>query len=69
MLPLREPEPVVGEERSVELPGVAVEVGEGQSLYLTVSAVSDMSFGHGSARTPGTVVLEDLSVDVPVVEG
>ena len=68
MLPLRESEPIVGEERTVELPGVAVEVGEGETLYLTASAVSDISFGHGSARTPGTVLLEDLTVDVPVVE-
>jgi pimeloyl-ACP methyl ester carboxylesterase len=68
MMPLREPEPVTGAERTVELPGVAVDVGEAQSLYLTVSAVSDMSFGHGSARTPGVVALEDLTVGVPLVD-
>jgi ABC-2 type transport system ATP-binding protein len=68
MLPLREPEPVVGEHRRVELPGVAVDVAEGETLYLTLSAVSDMSFAHGSTRTPGSVLLEDLSVDVPLVE-
>jgi pimeloyl-ACP methyl ester carboxylesterase len=68
MMPLREPEPVTGAAREIELPGVAAEVAEGQSLYLTVSAVSDMSFGHGSARTPGVVALEDLTVGVPVNE-
>jgi ABC-2 type transport system ATP-binding protein len=68
MLPLREPEPVVGERRNVELPGVAVDVPEGETLYLTISGVSDMSFAHGSARTPGTVLFEDLDIDVPLVE-
>jgi hypothetical protein len=68
ILPPREPEPVVGEPRSVELPGVAVEVSEDETLYLTTSAVSDMSFAHGSTRTPGAVALENLSVDVPMVE-
>lgn len=68
MLPLREPEPVDGVERTIELPGVAVDVEDGQSLFLTLSAVSDMSHGHGSTRTPGTVVLEDLTVDVPLVD-
>ncbi|WP_336133557.1 alpha/beta hydrolase family protein [Natronomonas amylolytica] len=68
MLPLREPEPVVRHSRSVELPGVAVDVAEGETLYLTLSAVSDMSFAHGSARTPGSVLFENLSVDVPLVD-
>ena len=68
MLPLRESEPVVGADRTVELPGVAVDVADGERLYLTVSAVSDMSFAHGSTRTPGAVALEDLSVGVPTVE-
>ena len=68
MMPLREPDPVTGAAREIELPGVAVEVEEGESVYLTASAVSDMSFGHGSVRTPGVVTLEDLTVDVPVIE-
>jgi hypothetical protein len=33
-----------------------------------LTAVSDMGPGHSSVRTPGTVVLEDLSVGVPVTE-
>jgi hypothetical protein len=66
MMPLREPEPVVGEARTIELPGVAVDVGEGERLYLTLSAISDHSFAHGSQRTPGAVRLSDLRVGVPL---
>ncbi|MBW3537134.1 MAG: peptidase S15, partial [Actinobacteria bacterium] len=58
MMPLREPTAVSGASRLIELPGVVVEVPEGQNLYLTVSPVSDMSFAHG-ARTPGLVSLEN----------
>ncbi|MEX2196409.1 MAG: alpha/beta fold hydrolase [Thermoleophilaceae bacterium] len=68
MMPLRELLPVIGEKRTIELPGIAVEVPEGESAYLTVSPVSDMSAGHGSIRTPGAVTLEDMSVNLPVHE-
>jgi pimeloyl-ACP methyl ester carboxylesterase len=67
MMPLRELLPVVQERQTIELPGVAVEVPAGQNLYLTVSPVSDMSFGHGSIRTPGVVGLENLVVRVPTI--
>jgi ABC-2 type transport system ATP-binding protein len=67
MMPLRESLPVVDEPRSIELPAVAIELEEGESLFLTVSPISDMSFGHGSLRTPGLVSLEDVVVDVPLV--
>jgi ABC-2 type transport system ATP-binding protein len=67
MMPLRELLPIVQTERTVELPGMAADIPAGQNLYLTVSPVSDMSFGHGSIRTPGAVTLEDIRVDVPVV--
>jgi ABC-2 type transport system ATP-binding protein len=53
--------------RTIELPSVAAEVPRGQSLFLTVSPVSDMFGGHGS-RTPGTMTLQDVRVRVPVVE-
>jgi hypothetical protein len=33
-----------------------------------LTAVSDMGPSHSSVRTPGTVVLEGLSVGVPVTE-
>jgi ABC-2 type transport system ATP-binding protein len=67
MMPLRELLPIVQTERTVELPGMAADIPEGENLYLTVSPVSDMSFGHGSLRTPGAVTLEDIRVDVPVL--
>jgi ABC-2 type transport system ATP-binding protein len=58
MMPLREPVIVAGARRSMELPGVAVEVPKGQRLFLTVSGIYDMSFGNG-ARVPGLVALAD----------
>jgi ABC-2 type transport system ATP-binding protein len=67
VMPLRELEPVLGEDRTIELPGIAVEVPEGQNVYLTISPLSDMFFGHGSTRTPGLVALEDITVNLPVV--
>lgn len=68
MMPLRELLPVTAVARTIELPGLAVDVPAGQNLYLTVSPVSDMSFGHGSVRTPGAVLLEELRVHLPIVE-
>ena len=66
VLPHREESPNLGAQRTIELPSVAVEVPPGQSLFLTVSPVSDMFGGHGS-RTPSGMVLEDVTVRVPVV--
>ncbi|MFD9961222.1 CocE/NonD family hydrolase [Amycolatopsis sp. NPDC058986] len=65
MLPLRR----LGgtEQRSgVELPSVAVDVPAGQSLFLTVSPISDLSFAHGS-RIPGIMTLQNTVVRLPVV--
>ena len=67
VLPHRETELNTPHQRSIELPSVAAEVPAGQSLFLTVSPVSDMFAGHGS-RTPGAMSLEDVTVRVPVVE-
>ena len=67
VLPILELAPVVGEERRIELPSVAVDVPEGQSLFVLATAVSDTFVGMGS-RTPGAVVLENAVVDLPVVE-
>jgi ABC-2 type transport system ATP-binding protein len=64
VMPLRKVLPAQDEEFEIELPGVAVEVPEGQSLFLTVTPVSDMSFGHGS-RVPGAVVLSDVELTLP----
>jgi ABC-2 type transport system ATP-binding protein len=68
MLPLRRALPTQSEEFSIELPGVVVEVREGQTLFLTVSPVSDLSFGH-SSKTPGSFLLSDLEVSFPVPRG
>jgi ABC-2 type transport system ATP-binding protein len=68
VMPLHAFEPVVQDERTIELPGVAADVGPREQLYLTISAVSDMFPAHSSARTSGTVLLEDLSVGVPLTD-
>ena len=67
VLPINEPMPVVGEDRRITLPSVAVDVPEGQTLYVIVSAVSDTFIGMGN-RTPGAVLLEDTVAHLPVVE-
>jgi ABC-2 type transport system ATP-binding protein len=67
VLPTFELEPVLGEERRIELPSVAVDVAEGESLFVMATAVSDVFVGMGS-RTPGAILLEDAVVDLPVVE-
>jgi len=64
LLPLHQILPVQDQEFTIELPGVVATVPEGQSLFLTVSPVSDMYFGHAS-RTPGAVVLSDLKLTLP----
>jgi ABC-2 type transport system ATP-binding protein len=65
LLPLRRALPVTDSEFAIELPGVVVEVPAGENLYLTVTPVSDLFFGHGS-RTPGAMVLTDVELDLPV---
>ncbi len=57
---------VTGEERRLELPAVAVDVAEGETLYVMASAVSD-TFGGAQSRTPGVVLLEDTVAHLPVV--
>lgn len=64
VLPHREPSLNLGARRSIELPTVAARIPAGQSLFLTVSPVSDMFAVHGS-RTPGGMLLEDVTVHVP----
>ena len=54
------------QEVRIELPAVAVDVPEGQNLYLLVSAVSD-TFAGMNSRTPGVVLLDDTLVHLPVV--
>lgn len=64
LLPLREVMPVQDAKFAIELPGVAVRVPEGQSLFLTISPTSDLSFGH-SSRTPGAMLLSGLGLELP----
>jgi ABC-2 type transport system ATP-binding protein len=66
LLPLREFLPVVGEAREeIELPAIAADVPAGQTLFLTVAPLVDTYFGHGSSRTPGAILLENLTVHLP----
>jgi pimeloyl-ACP methyl ester carboxylesterase len=67
MMPLRNAQPSLGEAFSIELPGITAEIPAGQQLYLTVSPVSDMSFGHGS-HVPGGFVFTDLKLEFPTVQ-
>jgi ABC-2 type transport system ATP-binding protein len=64
LLPLHQMLPGQDQPFAIELPGVVAQVPEGKSLFLTVSPISDMSFGHGS-RTPGAIVLSDLELTLP----
>jgi len=64
VLPLREPLPVTGKAFSIELPGVAVEVLEGQSLFLTISPMADMFAGTGT-KPAGGLVLSGLVLTLP----
>lgn len=66
MLPVNEPVPVVGEKRRIRLPSIAVDVPAGQNVYILVSAASGTFVSMGS-RTPGAIVLEELTVGLPVV--
>ena len=61
LMPLRQLMPGMDQRFAIELAGIAVEVPEGQSLFLTISPVSDMYAGHGS-RVPAALVLDGLTV-------
>jgi len=64
VLPLRQLMPTPSARFDIELPGVAARVPDGESLFLTISPVSDMYFGHGS-RTPAAMLLSDLDLTLP----
>lgn len=66
LLPHREPTAVAGVARRIELPAVAVQVPEGQQLFLVVSPVAEMFAGQGS-RVPGVMTLTDAKVRVPLL--
>lgn len=66
MLPIRENGIVIDKPRTgVELPSVAVDVPAGQTLFLTVSPLSDMAAGFGS-RVVGAMRMKDVVVHLPV---
>jgi hypothetical protein len=65
LMPLREPTPVTGAARTIELPAITVEVPAGMSLFLTVTPVADMYFGHGS-RAPGVIILDNTIVQLAI---
>ena len=66
MLPIRENGLVLNKPRTgVELPSVAVDVPAGQTLFLTVSPLSDMYAGFGS-RVVGAMKLRDVVLRLPV---
>ncbi|MEU4389550.1 CocE/NonD family hydrolase [Kribbella sp. NPDC023855] len=62
-MPLREPRVVRGVKRTVDLPGIAVDVPAGKSLFLTVSPVADMYAGQ-NGRLPNPLRLDDVTVRV-----
>ncbi|HEY0641974.1 MAG TPA: peptidase S15, partial [Nocardioides sp.] len=69
MLPIRESGIVIDKpRRGVELPSVAVDVPAGQTLFLTVSPISDMAAGFGS-RVVGAMRMKDVVVHLPVTTG
>lgn len=63
LMPLRQIKPAVEEKFAIELPGVAVRIPRDRNLYLTVSSMSDMYFGHGS-RQVGGISLSNLKLSV-----
>jgi pimeloyl-ACP methyl ester carboxylesterase len=68
MMPLRllVPDGIDQTSFNIELPGVTAKIPAGQSLYLTISPISDMSFGHGS-HVPGGIVFTGLELKVPTL--
>jgi hypothetical protein len=66
MYPWSSATPVNGIPGRVELPSVAVNVPQGQSLFFIAAATNDMFAGFGS-RTPGVVIFDNAKVSLPVV--
>lgn len=64
LMPLHQVMPAQDERFTLELAGVVAQVPEGSSLFLTITPLSDLFFGHAS-RLPGAVVLSDLQLTLP----
>jgi hypothetical protein len=67
VMPWREVSPVSGVSREFTLPGVAVNVPAGQTLYLMSVSTSDTFVGMGS-RPPGVMTLENTKLHLRVVD-
>ena len=68
VLPLRAVAAVAGAAVDAVLPGVAVRVPAGQTLFLVVSPVDDQFAAHGS-RMPGAAQLDHAVLALPIVAG
>jgi alpha-beta hydrolase superfamily lysophospholipase len=64
LMPLRALRASVDHPFEIELPGVAVNVPEGENLYLVVTPVSDMFIGHGT-KGSSALVLSELALTLP----
>ncbi|ADB32801.1 peptidase S15 [Kribbella flavida DSM 17836] len=62
-LPLREPKVVKHARRTLDLPGIAVDVPAGKSLFLTVAPAADMYAGQ-NGRLPSALRLDGTTVSV-----
>lgn len=67
VMPMRWKDSPVGEDFEIDLKGVAVALPAGTSLSLSVGNWDPLFFGN-AGRVPGAVVLEDLTVTLPIVE-
>lgn len=64
VMPLRELRTPVDKPFDVDLAGLAVEVPEGQTLFLTITPVADAFAAHGT-KPAGAMVFSDLSLMLP----
>jgi pimeloyl-ACP methyl ester carboxylesterase len=60
-MPLREPTIVHSARRSIDLPGIAVDVPAGKSLFLTIAPVADMFAGQ-NGRVPNVLRLDHTTL-------
>lgn len=65
-MPIRAPLPEVLSPLDMDMAAIAIDVPEGDNLYLVLSPLVDQFALHGS-RVPGAMVFTDLQVDLPVI--
>ncbi len=66
VFPIRIAGPVVNQPFELDLGGVGVRLAAGEALVLTASTVTPMFFGNAE-REPGAVVLDGLTLELPIV--